>query len=184
MVKSRAALLRRRSIALRVGAWRSLVAHLPWAQGVVGSNPSAPTILFNHLGDKPHPGSEFICAYRVPLVPTLVPSPPPIAPPSSESHPPACAAARGCRRPGLGLQMDSTGGVWLVGRGEVFKRFGGPGGIRTLDLFHAMEARSQLRHRPGHKAFISVTHWNAVALQPASPHPPAGCDGGNSRSAQ
>lgn len=25
---------------------------------------------------------------------------------------------------------------------------GGPGGIRTLDLFHAMEARSQLRHRP------------------------------------
>ncbi len=26
--------------------------------------------------------------------------------------------------------------------------FGGPEGIRTLDLFHAMEARSQLRHRP------------------------------------
>jgi hypothetical protein len=26
--------------------------------------------------------------------------------------------------------------------------FGGPGEIRTLDLFHAMEARSQLRHRP------------------------------------
>lgn len=26
-----------------IGAWRSLVAHLPWAQGVVGSNPSAPT---------------------------------------------------------------------------------------------------------------------------------------------
>ena len=25
---------------------------------------------------------------------------------------------------------------------------GGPEGIRTLDLFHAMEARSQLRHRP------------------------------------
>ena len=25
---------------------------------------------------------------------------------------------------------------------------GGPGGIRTLDLLHAMEARSQLRHRP------------------------------------
>ena len=40
------------------------------------------------------------------------------------------------------------GGVWLVGRGEMFERFGGPGGIRTLDLFHAMEARSQLRHRP------------------------------------
>src|ERR1700722_16251267 len=28
------------------------------------------------------------------------------------------------------------------------KSFGGPEGIRTLDLFHAMEARSQLRHRP------------------------------------
>jgi hypothetical protein len=27
-----------------VGAWRSLVAHLPWAQGVAGSNPVAPTI--------------------------------------------------------------------------------------------------------------------------------------------
>jgi hypothetical protein len=28
------------------------------------------------------------------------------------------------------------------------KCFGGPGEIRTHDLFHAMEARSQLRHRP------------------------------------
>jgi predicted hydrolase (HD superfamily) len=28
------------------------------------------------------------------------------------------------------------------------KRFGGPGRVRTDDLFHAMEARSQLRHRP------------------------------------
>jgi hypothetical protein len=26
--------------------------------------------------------------------------------------------------------------------------FGGPGRVRTVDLFHAMEARSQLRHRP------------------------------------
>jgi hypothetical protein len=26
-----------------VGAWRRLVAHLPWAQGVGGSNPLAPT---------------------------------------------------------------------------------------------------------------------------------------------
>ena len=30
----------------------------------------------------------------------------------------------------------------------MFEKFGGPEGIRTLDLFHAMEARSQLRHRP------------------------------------
>src|SRR5579864_5663162 len=28
---------------IRLGAWRSLVAHLPWAQGVGGSNPLAPT---------------------------------------------------------------------------------------------------------------------------------------------
>ncbi len=28
-----------------VGAWRSLVAHLLWEQGVEGSNPFAPTIL-------------------------------------------------------------------------------------------------------------------------------------------
>ncbi len=32
-------------------------------------------------------------------------------------------------------------------RGVVYK-FGGPGRDRTGDLFHAMEARSQLRHRP------------------------------------
>ena len=28
------------------------------------------------------------------------------------------------------------------------EKFGGPGRVRTVDLFHAMEARSQLRHRP------------------------------------
>jgi hypothetical protein len=27
-----------------IGAWRSLVARLPWAQEVPGSNPGAPTI--------------------------------------------------------------------------------------------------------------------------------------------
>jgi hypothetical protein len=31
--------------------------------------------------------------------------------------------------------------------------FGGPGEIRTHDLFHAMEARSQLRHRPTVNSF-------------------------------
>jgi hypothetical protein len=29
-----------------------------------------------------------------------------------------------------------------------FVLIGGPGRVRTDDLFHAMEARSQLRHRP------------------------------------
>src|SRR6266849_3164328 len=37
---------------------------------------------------------------------------------------------------------------WLEGDGKCLKRFGGPGRVRTDDLFHAMEARSQLRHRP------------------------------------
>src|ERR1019366_2613822 len=36
---------------------------------------------------------------------------------------------------------------WM-GDGKCLKYFGGPGEIRTHDLFHAMEARSQLRHRP------------------------------------
>ncbi len=31
---------------------------------------------------------------------------------------------------------------------QVVERNGGPGRDRTDDLFHAMEARSQLRHRP------------------------------------
>ena len=40
------------------------------------------------------------------------------------------------------------GGVWLVGRGEMFERFGGPGGIRTLDLFHAIVLESiTYKHR-------------------------------------
>ncbi len=30
----------------------------------------------------------------------------------------------------------------------MIEKFGGPGRVRTDDLFHAMEARSQLRHRP------------------------------------
>ena len=31
---------------------------------------------------------------------------------------------------------------------KLLRDFGGPGRDRTDDLFHAMEARSQLRHRP------------------------------------
>jgi integrase len=33
---------------------------------------------------------------------------------------------------------------------QVKDKIGGPGRVRTDDLFHAMEARSQLRHRPTH----------------------------------
>jgi hypothetical protein len=38
--------------------------------------------------------------------------------------------------------------------------FGGPDRDRTDDLFHAMEARSQLRHRPtkGRTSFILLEH--------------------------
>ena len=32
-----------------VGAWRSLVARLPWAQEAPGSNPGAPTNILNSL---------------------------------------------------------------------------------------------------------------------------------------
>ncbi len=40
---------------------------------------------------------------------------------------------------------------------NVFKIFGGPGRDRTDDLFHAMEARSQLRHRPTDKLLLVYT---------------------------
>ena len=39
----------RQSRRLIVGAWRSLVARLPWAQEVPGSNPGAPTNEINYL---------------------------------------------------------------------------------------------------------------------------------------
>ncbi len=41
--------------------------------------------------------------------------------------------------------------------------FGGPDRVRTDDLFHAMEARSQLRHRP--IAFI-LRHENTTPVVP------------------
>ena len=39
-----------------------------------------------------------------------------------------------------------------------FDGVGGPGEIRTHDLFHAMEARSQLRHRPTAGVIQYITH--------------------------
>ena len=46
---------------------------------------------------------------------------------------------------------------------EKLEAFGGPEGIRTLDLFHAMEARSQLRHRP---IVFPLRHENTTPLVP------------------
>jgi hypothetical protein len=43
------------------------------------------------------------------------------------------------------------------GRESLTVEVGGPGEIRTLDLFHAMEARSQLRHRPTAEDFLIIT---------------------------
>ena len=37
------------SLRYTIGAWRSLVAHLLWEQGVGGSNPLAPTSSIPHL---------------------------------------------------------------------------------------------------------------------------------------
>src|SRR5580698_9229381 len=45
---------------------------------------------------------------------------------------------------GIGLSMR----IYRIRRRSKGRRIGGPGRDRTDDLFHAMEARSQLRHRP------------------------------------
>src|SRR6266496_4193412 len=42
------------------------------------------------------------------------------------------------------------------------KCLGGPGEIRTHDLFHAMEARSQLRHRPTLRVFYNISHASST----------------------
>ena len=41
---------------------------------------------------------------------------------------------------------------------KLLKDFGGPGRVRTVDLFHAMEARSQLRHRPAYRCVTLLYH--------------------------
>ena len=43
--------------------------------------------------------------------------------------------------------------------------FGGPDRDRTDDLFHAMEARSQLRHRPTRKGQLSYCRGSGPASQ-------------------
>src|SRR5438128_1562817 len=54
------------------------------------------------------------------------------------------------------FEVFSGDSLGLEGDGKCLKRFGGPEGIRTLDLFHAMEARSQLRHRPTRQGLGSL----------------------------
>jgi hypothetical protein len=53
--------------ARTVGAWRSLVAHLPWAQGVAGSNPAAPTNRIINLRHIPIQAADKLCDLSVPL---------------------------------------------------------------------------------------------------------------------
>src|SRR5947199_4339983 len=60
---------------------------------------------------------------------------------------------------------------------QVVERIGGPGRDRTDDLFHAMEARSQLRHRPTWlkgEIFpkLLFTDWKAV-VKPNNRRPPS-----------
>jgi hypothetical protein len=45
---------------------------------------------------------------------------------------------------------------WRPAQFTELLRIGGPGRDRTGDLFHAMEARSQLRHRPTLQGEISL----------------------------
>jgi hypothetical protein len=66
----------------------------------------------------------------------------------------AAGRAPRCHWRSMASILDSGYDVpgWLGG-GKSMKCFGGPGEIRTHDLFHAMEARSQLRHRPTMRSF-------------------------------
>jgi hypothetical protein len=51
---------------------------------------------------------------------------------------------------------------------QSFLGFGGPGRDRTDDLFHAMEARSQLRHRPTSRNNRVVWGIKAIQFSPTS----------------
>jgi hypothetical protein len=62
-----------------------------------------------------------------------------------------------CRRPPGGRPILLLVAVSSSKNAESLKCFGGPGEIRTHDLFHAMEARSQLRHRPSGVLIDTIT---------------------------
>ena len=70
--------------------------------------------------------------------------------------------------------------------GSFFEGFGGPGRVRTVDLFHAMEARSQLRHRPKHQRgnttltlseHVATLNRRGIARARCRPLVPVGIDG-------
>jgi hypothetical protein len=56
---------------------------------------------------------------------------------------------------GSNLGSEVTRGK-IQSAAKLLKGFGGPGRDRTDDLFHAMEARSQLRHRPTRRRTTSI----------------------------
>src|SRR5450759_5651304 len=58
------------------------------------------------------------------------------------------------------------------------KDFGGPEGIRTPDLLSAIQARSQLRHRP---TWLRRTRAGRPRERPVYPGPERGPEAGNSR---
>ena len=67
-------------------------------------------------------------------------------------------------------RIGGPGVVERIGGPEVVERIGGPGRDRTDDLFHAMEARSQLRHRPtlvGSTTSILAHTYGIVKLRSA-----------------
>src|SRR6516225_665589 len=52
---------------------------------------------------------------------------------------------------------------------RVYQGFGGPGRDRTDDLFHAMEARSQLRHRPTRRGNSIVPDMDKIVKRKRLP---------------
>src|SRR5581483_12267743 len=62
--------------------------------------------------------------------------------------------------------MCASGGRTLSrGSAKFLRGFGGPGRDRTDDLFHAMEARSQLRHRPTRRTILFSWSWKDSSMK-------------------
>ena len=56
-----------------IGAWLSLVEHLAWDQGVAGSNPAAPTIIFRGIAKLVRHGTLTpVCVGSSPAAPTIL----------------------------------------------------------------------------------------------------------------